>query len=61
MLLGQPNLCLVVDSEVGKFGLGGNSELFADVCHLQSFLTKVPLVPVVVGFDTLLDEVNGAL
>ena len=54
-------MSLVVDSEVGQLGLSGNSELLADVCHLERFLTQVPLVPVVVGLDVLLDEVDGAL
>ena len=60
-LFGQPNLCLVVDSEVGQLCLYTNSDLLSDVGHLERLLPEVPLVPAVVGLDVLLDEVSGGL
>lgn len=60
-LLRQPDLGLVVNSEVGEFSLNADGYLLPDISHLQGFLPEVPLVPEVVGLDVLLHEVKRGL
>ena len=59
VILRKPDLRLVVDPERAQLGLHRDSRLLADVRHLQCLLTQIPLVPVVVRLDILIDEVHG--
>lgn len=56
----EPDLRLVVDTEVRKLGLSGDSDLATNVCHLKGFLSKVPFVPMVVRLNMFIDEMSGA-
>ena len=60
VIFGEPDLRLVVDTEIRKLCLGRNRDLSANVCHLQGFLPQVPLVPVIVWFNMFLYEMSRA-
>ena len=49
------------DSEITEFGLNGNSDLLSNVCHLQGFLSEIPLIPVIVWLYILFLEMNWSL
>jgi hypothetical protein len=54
-------LGLVVDSEVGELSLDTDSDLLADIGHLECLLSEIPLVPAVVGLNMLLYEMGRCL
>ena len=58
VILGQVNLRLVVDTEIRELCLHRNSDLLSDVGHLESFLSQLPFVPMIVGRNILLDKVD---
>ena len=54
-------LGIAVNSKVGKQGLVASCLGLADVGHLNCLLPQLPLVPVVVRVNVLLDEVGWSL
>lgn len=51
-------LGITVNSKVGKQGLVTSGLCFTDVSHLNRLLSQLPLVPVVVWINVLLDKVS---
>ena len=54
-------MSFIISSEVGQLSLDADGNLVSDVCHLQSLLSQVPLIPMIVGFDMLFDKVSRSL
>lgn len=61
VVLGEPDLGLGIDAEVRKLGLSTDSDFSADVSHLEGLLSEVPLVPVMVRIDMLINEMQWCL
>ena len=58
VVLRQVDLGLVVNAEVGQLCLGRAGNLASDVGHLQSLLSQVPLIPVIVWLNVFLHKVG---
>lgn len=52
---------IAVHSEVGQDSLVGSGLGFPNVGHLDGFLPELPLVPIVVGVQILLNKMSGSL
>lgn len=57
----EVGLNIRVNSEVGKQSLISSCLGFSDVGHLDSFFTKLPLIPAVAWIDIFLNKMNRSL
>lgn len=60
-ILLEIGLSITINSEVGKQSLIASSLGLANVGHLDRLLSQLPLVPVVVRIDVLLNEMGWSL